>query len=291
MSIQIKPSVTALSLLMSAMVASIPCVAEAQGPTPAYLEVRSVPHGTVRTHAYKSKSLGTDRKVVVYTPPNYETSTNRLPVLYLLHGAGSTETSWTERGKAHVILDNLIADGRLQPLVVVMPFGYAFARAEGAVRGDAAENKQQRQGFQRDLIEDVIPMIDATFRVYGDREHRAIAGLSLGGGQSLAIGLSHTNLFSRVAGFSSAMGAGSNPETGGVNFDEVLADSAHINTQLKLLWVGCGTEDTLFESNLAFAAQLSKHKIEHILRVTGGAHTYAVWQRYLNEVAPMLFQE
>jgi enterochelin esterase-like enzyme len=274
-----------------ALAASIPGLAAAQEPGPAYLEVRSIPHGTVRTVAYKSKSLGTDRKVVVYTPPNYETSTSRLPVLYLLHGAGSTETSWTERGKAHVILDNLIADSRLKPLVVVMPFGYAFARAPGAGRGDAAENKLQRQGFQRDLIEDVIPMIDATFRVYGDREHRAIAGLSLGGGQSLAIGLSHTNLFSRVAGFSSAMGAGSNPETGGVNFDEVLADSAHINRQLKLLWVGCGTEDSLFQSNLAFAAQLSKHKIEHILRVTGGAHTFAVWQRYLNEVAPMLFQE
>jgi enterochelin esterase family protein len=245
----------------------------------------------VRTLAYKSTSLGTDRKVVVYTPPGYETSTDRFPVLYLLHGAGSIETSWTERGQAHVILDNLIADGKLQPLVVVMPFGYAFARAQGAGRGDAAENKQQRQGFQRDLIEDVIPMIDATLRVHSDRDHRAIAGLSLGGGQSLAIGLSHTNLFSRVAAFSAAMGAGSNPETGGVNFDEVLADSAGLNRQLKLLWVGCGTEDSLFESNLAFAAQLSKYKVEHILRVTGGGHNYAVWQRYLHEVAPLLFQE
>ena len=278
-------------LLTSAIVLSFPSAAEAQGPTPVYLEVRPVPHGTVRTHAYKSKSLGTDRKVVVYTPPNYEASADRFPVLYLLHGAGSTETSWTERGKAHVILDNLIADGKLKPLVVVMPFGYAFARTEGAGRGDAAENKQQREGFQRDLIEDVIPMIDATLRVHGDRDHRAIAGLSLGGGQSLAIGLSHTNLFSRVAGFSSAMGAGNNPQTGGVNFDQVLADSASINKQLKLLWVGCGTEDTLFESNLAFAAQLSKHKVEHVLRVTGGGHTFAVWQRYLNEVAPMLFQD
>jgi enterochelin esterase-like enzyme len=281
-------------LLSAAVVAAIPGMAAAQGPRvqgPAYLDVRSVPHGTVRAQAYKSKALGTDRSVVVYTPPGYEESSNRYPVLYLLHGAGSTETSWTERGKAHVILDNLIADGKLEPLVVVMPFGYAFARTAGAGRGDAAENKQQREGFERDLIEDVIPMVDATFRVHGDREHRAIAGLSLGGAQSLAIGISHTNLFSRVAGFSSAMGAGNNPATGGVDFDKVLADSAHINSQLKLLWVGCGTEDSLFESNAAFASLLSKHKIEHIFRVTGGAHTYAVWQRYLNEVAPLLFQE
>ena len=295
---QINPAVSAIFLVMSVVVAAaVPAVANAQAPqspqsqAPAYLAVRPVPHGTVKAHAYKSKSLGTDRKVVVYTPPDYDKSSNRYPVLYLLHGAGSTETSWTDRGKAHVILDNLIADGKLKPLVVVMPFGYAFARAAGAGRGDATENKQQREGFQRDLFEDVIPMVDTMFRVYGDRDHRAIAGLSLGGGQSLAIGLSHTDLFSRVAGFSSAMGAGNNPATGGVDFDKVLADSSHINSQLKLLWVGCGTEDTLFESNMAFADLLSKHKIEHTVRVTGGAHTFAVWQRYLNEVAPLLFQE
>lgn len=284
-----KTQITAVAAVIF-FFASIPGAAPAQTAGPAYLQVRSAPHGTVQTHTYKSKSLGTERKVVVYTPPDYEKSSSRYPVLYLLHGAGSNETSWTERGRAHVILDNLIADGKLKPLVVVMPFGYAFARAPGA-RGDAAENKQQREDFARDLVEDVIPMIDATLRVYRDREHRAIAGLSLGGAQSLAIGLSHTDLFSRIAGFSSAMGAANNPETGGVNFDAVLADSAHINSQLKLLWVGCGTEDTLFESNRDFSALLSKHKIEHIFRVTGGAHTYAVWQRYLNEVAPLFFPE
>jgi enterochelin esterase family protein len=280
--------------LMAAVMAAIPHTAVAQGPLaqgPAYLAVRAVAHGTVRTHAYKSKSLGTERNVVVYTPPGYDTSSDRYPVLYLLHGAGSTETSWTMRGQAHVILDNLIADGKLKPLVVVMPFGYAFARTAAGGRGDAAENKQQRDGFTRDFLEDVIPMVDATFRVYGDRDHRAISGLSLGGAQSLAIGLSHPELFSRIAAFSSAMGAATNLESGGVDFDKALADSAHINKQLKLLWMGCGTEDTLFESNTAFADLLSKHKIEHIFRVTGGAHTFAVWQRYLNEVAPVIFQE
>jgi len=274
-----------------AAAAVISGIASAQESGPAYLKVRSIPHGAVTAHAYKSKALGTDRNAIVYTPPDYEKSSTRYPVLYLLHGAGEIETSWTERGHAHVILDNLIADGKLKPLVVVMPFGYAFARAAAAIRVDAAENKQQREGFTRDLLEDVIPMIDRSFRVYADRDHRAIAGLSLGGAQSLAIGLSHTDLFSRVAGFSSAIGAATNPETGGVNFDTVLADAAHINRQLKLLWIGCGTEDPLFEANTAFADLLSKHKIEHIFRVTGGAHTYAVWQRYLNEVAPMLFQE
>jgi enterochelin esterase family protein len=291
MKIQMNAS-AAISLGVSvAVLAAVPGIAMAQQPGPEYLNVRAIPHGTVRTEPYKSKSLGTDRKLIVYTPPGYDQSANRYPVLYLLHGAGSTETSWTERGKAHVILDNLIADGKLKPLVVVMPFGYAFARAGTAGRGDAAENKQQREGFARDFLEDVIPMIDAKFRVYADRDHRAIAGLSLGGAQSLAIGLSHTDLFSRVAGFSSAMGAATNPEAGGVDFEKVLADSTRINNQLKLLWIGCGTEDTLFESNTAFADLLSRHKVEHIFRVTGGAHTYQVWQRYLNEVAPVLFQE
>src|SRR5215813_13530263 len=138
----------------------------AQSNEPAYLQVRPVSHGTVQTREYQSKSLGTSRKVVIYTPPGYEKSAQRYPVLYLLHGAGSTETSWTERGRANVILDNLIADGKLKPLIVVMPFGYAFARPAGGNSGDAAENKQQREGFTKDFLEDVMPRIDTTFRVY-----------------------------------------------------------------------------------------------------------------------------
>ena len=272
-----------------ATIAVLLAVGAQDAEVPAYLEVRDVPHGTVHEVSYRSTALGTDREVVVYTPPGYEASSDRYPVLYLLHGAGGIQTTWTERGRAHVILDNMIADGALAPLVVVMPFGYAFQRERGAGRGDAAENKGQREGFTRDLLEDVVPLIDSTYRVHADREHRAIAGLSLGGAQSLAIGLSNTDLFSRVAGFSSAMGAASNPETGGVNFDEVLADAAHMNNQLALLWVGCGFEDTLFESNKAFSEQLTEHGIEHIFRATEGAHTFPVWQRYLHEVAPQLF--
>jgi len=264
-----------------------PAAPAAAGP-PAYLQVRPIPHGKVQTLTYMSKALGTERKLVVYTPPGYDTSSLRYPVLYLLHGAGSTETSWTERGQAHVILDNLIADRALAPLVVVMPFGYAFQRAPGQ-RGDAAENKLQRDGFTRDFLGDVIPTVETRLRVQADRDHRAIAGLSLGGAQSLAIGLSHTELFSRVAGFSSAMGAATNPESGGVDFETVLADAPLINGRLALLWVGCGTEDTLFDANRDFSTLLSRHEVEHTFRVTRGAHTFAVWQRYLYEVAPRLF--
>lgn len=281
-----KPCARILALLL--LIAA--GVALAQGPAPAHLQVRSVPHGTLKSHAYKSKALGTDRKMMIYTPPGYETSSTRYPVLYLLHGAGSDETSWTTRGQAHVILDNLIADGKLKPLVVVMPFGFAAVRARGA-RGDAAENKMQREGFTKDFLEDVLPIVDSSYRVYADRDHRAIAGLSLGGAQALALGLTHPELFSRVAAFSPAMGAANNPTTGGVDFAKVLADSAQINGQIRFLWVSCGTEDTLFESVKQFSNQLSQHKIEHTFRVTGGAHDFPVWQRNLYDVAPMLFPE
>src|SRR5262245_37492352 len=178
-------------LAFGAALVSISAAIMAQDAGPAYIQVRSVPHGTVQSVDYKSKALGTDRKLIVYTPPGYERSNNRYPVLYLLHGAGSTEASWTERGRAHVILDNWIADGKLKPMVVVMPFGFAAQRAQGAGRGDAAENKMQREGFAKDFLQDVIPLVDSKYRVYADREHRAIAGLSLGGAQALAIGLTH----------------------------------------------------------------------------------------------------
>jgi len=257
---------------------------------PAFVELRDIPHGTVHEHLYRSESLNTDRQLVVYTPPDYDNASDAYPVLYLLHGAGGNERSWTARGLANVILDNLIAAGALEPLVVVMPFGFASERERGAGRPDAAENRRQREGFNRDLFVDIIPLIESSFRVHADREHRAIAGLSLGGAQALAIGLSNTDLFSRIAAFSPAMGAANNPEFGGVDFDEVLADTETINGRLELLWVGCGIDDTLFDSNRRFSEQLTENGIEHIFRVTQGAHTFEVWQRYLYEVAPMLFK-
>ena len=278
-----------LLLTIACLTAALPMTTLAQD----YIQVRpNIAHGTVQSVAYKSKSLGMDRKMMVYTPPGYEQSTGRYPLLYLLHGSGSDETSWTQRGMAHVILDNLIADGKMKPVVVVMPFGFAAQRAPGAGRGDAAENKMQREGFLKDFLEDVMPFVDSKYRVYTDREHRAIAGLSLGGAQALAIGVTHIDLFSRIAAFSPAMGAANNPATGGIDFETLLAqNAARLNKDVKMLYVSCGTEDTLFASIRDFTGQLSKHKVEHIYRVTGGAHVFPVWQRNLNEVAPLLVPE
>jgi enterochelin esterase-like enzyme len=258
------------------------------GATPMFYDLRPVAHGAVEQRWYQSKSIGSVRRVYVYTPPNYGRSSERLPVLYLFHGAGGDESGWTENGRANRILDNLIADGKLKPLVVVMPYGYAYPPTSPLAEG-ADAMQRQRDGFSRDLIEDLIPFVQANYRVHTDRQHRAIAGLSLGGGQALGIGLSHLDLFSRVAGFSPALGAVTSAQAGGLDFKRLVADSKKVNDRLDLLWVGCGTDDTLFQSNKEFAAMLQASGVKHTFRVSEGAHTWQVWRRYLNEVAPLLF--
>jgi enterochelin esterase family protein len=258
------------------------------GDTPMFYDVRPVAHGAVEQRWYTSKSLKTVRRAFIYTPPDYQKSPARYPVLYLFHGAGGDESGWTENGRANVILDNLIADGKLKPLIVVMPYGYAYAPTSPLAAGTDAM-KRQRSGFASDLIDDLIPFVQSNYRVYTDRDHRSIAGLSLGGAQALGIGLTHLELFSRVAAFSPALGAVTSAQAGGLDFTKVLADSKKVNDQLKLLWVGSGTEDTLFNSIRDFDKTLTDLGIVHKFRTNEGAHTWLVWRRYLNEVTPLLF--
>jgi enterochelin esterase family protein len=254
---------------------------EVPGDGPMFYDTRAVPHGTVQARLYSSKSLDRERRLYVYTPPGYERSTARYPVLYLLHGASGDDSIWTWIGHANLILDNLMADGKLKPLVVVMPDGYAYPPI-----GPVPAGANQRAGFERDLLGDILPFVQTNYRVYADRDHRAIAGLSMGGGQALSIGLGHLDLFSRVAGFSSAL-------VGQNNFTETYAglvgNPRKANDQLKLLWTGCGTDDTLFNANKSFADFLESSNIKHTFRPSEGAHTWQVWRRYLAEVAPLLF--
>jgi enterochelin esterase-like enzyme len=261
---------------------------EVPGDGPAIYDPRAIPHGEIHVRWYTSKSLDTVRRVVIYTPPGYDRSSARYPVLYLLHGAGSDDLSWSESGRVNLILDNLMADGKLKPLVVAMPYGYAYPPGSPLAAGPDAM-KRQRDGFNRDLIEDVIPLVQSSYRVYTDREHRAIAGLSLGGGQALGAGLSHPELFSRVAGFSPALGAVSSAQAGGLDFKALVADSKKVNNEYKLVWVGCGTSDTLFKSVQSFSEMLTASGVKHTFRETDGAHTWLNWRRYLAEVAPQLF--
>lgn len=256
-------------------------VLELRGNQPAFYDSQPVPHGEVRTHWYESRTLGTLRSATVYVPPGYDRdAAARFPVLYLLHGANADETAWTRLGRVHHILDNLLAAGAIQPFLVVMPFGYGVP--PGAPGG--ADNTTQ---FSRDLREDLIPFIESRYRIRALREARALVGLSMGGGQALSIGLNHLDLFSHLGGFSSGLGAaGDFPRT----YAAAIGDAPGVNRQLKLLWVGCGTEDGAMARNREFSAFLGSAGITHTFRESPGAHTWMVWRRYLHEIAPLLFR-
>lgn len=283
----VAPEIYSYALTVNGVTATRGTV-DVPGAAPMFYDQRAVPHGAVQQRWYASKTTGTTRRAYVYTPPDYDRSNDRYPVLYLLHGAGGDESGWTANGRANFILDNLIADGKLKPLVVVMPYGYAYPPTSPLAEGPEAM-KRQRDDFNRDLVDDLIPYIQATYRVHTGREQRAIAGLSLGGGQALGIGLTRQDLFSRVAAFSPAIGAVTSAQAGGLDFTPLLADAKQMNGRMALLWLGCGTDDTLFDSNKEFAARLAAAGVKHTFRVTDGAHTWHVWRRYLNEVAPQLF--
>ncbi len=242
------------------------------GDTPLFYEERDVPHGTVHVHRYPSRSLGSTRGLYVYTPPGYETSTaQRYPVLYLLHGSGDTEDAWTVVGRCNVIADNLLAEGKTKAMVIVMPYGHTPSA------------DRDRLAFEKDLLGDVIPYVEKQYRVKVGRENRAITGLSMGGGQSLRIGLGHPDRFAWVVGFSSSAPSGQER-------DQLLAKPDELNGALKLLWVGCGRQDFLFERNQEFLKGLGSREIKHVTHITEGGHAWPIWRDYLHEVLPLLFQ-
>jgi enterochelin esterase family protein len=257
----------------------IESVLDVPGAGPRFYDVKPVPHGTVSMRYYPSKATGTTRRVFIYTPPNYERSTTgRLPVLYLLHGGDGDETVWTQFGRAHLILDNLIAEKKVAPMIVVMPSAYAYPWHAGA----AAD--KQRADFEKDLTEDLIPFVQNNYRASTDREQRALAGLSMGGGLTLAIGPRHLDLFSRLAVFSA--GGGQNPEQ---SLAAIGKNPKAINDKLKLFWIGVGTEDGAMAGAKRTSDYLNSVGVKHTYKTTPGAHTWIVWRKYLNEVAPQMF--
>jgi enterochelin esterase family protein len=257
--------------------AAIASLLDIPASSPRAFDVRPVAHGKVDIRYYDSKTTKQTRRVHVYTPPNYERTSSRLPVLYLLHGGDGEDSAWTAFGRAHVILDNLIADKVVPPMIVVMPNGYAYGWDSGV-----AADKQQAD-FQKDLIDDLIPFVQANYRASSDRKDRALAGLSRGGGQTLSIGLRHLNLFSRLGVFS----AGSNnPQEA---FKDVAANAKKVDEQLDLLWIGCGTDDFAMPGASRLAEFLTTNGIVHTFRRTGGEHTWIVWRQYLKELAPLLW--
>jgi enterochelin esterase-like enzyme len=297
-----------------------------------------VERGKVETVEYDSKSVGDTRKMRVYLPPGYSKGT-KYPVLYLLHGAGDNEGGWTRTGAADVILDNLLADRKIVPMIVVMPNGSPQGPRPGTVvaaaimkRADVDKNGilsreeflaaaeelckeldtgkldekklaaglnrlipapsppggRQRglgnfvSGFENDLLKDVIPYVESHYPVQADREHRAIAGLSMGGGQALAIGLTHLDLFAYVGGFSSALFG---------NSSSLVSDPAAASKQLRLLWLSCGDQDRLMDASKTFHNSLEEKKVPHLWHVDSGAHTWPVWKNDLYLLAQRLFRD
>lgn len=238
-----------------------------------------IPHGTLEMVEYDSKSVGTRRKMNVYTPPGYSTD-QKYPVLYLLHGIGGDETEWQRFCTPGVILDNLIADGKAVPMIVVMPNGRAQAndRAEGNVFASAPAFEK----FEADLLDSVIPAIESRYSVAADREHRALAGLSMGGGQSLNFGLAHLDTFAWVGGFSSA------PNTRPAA--ELVPDPDAAREKLKLLWLSCGNKDGLIEISQRVHAHLKEHDVPHVWHVDSHGHDPMHWGKALYLFAQQIFK-
>ncbi|MBI1352831.1 MAG: esterase [Acidobacteria bacterium] len=253
------------------------------GNPPALWDLRAVPHGGVTAEWQKSKLLSHDPIVTVYTPPGYRDNPKKAyPVLYLLHGNNDTPVGWTMVGKANLIADNLLAEGKMEPMIIVMPFGHAVPYSS---------SREERAGntalFEKYLLGEVIPMIESRYRVKKDRKSRALAGLSMGGAQSTTIGLAHLDRFSSVAAFSGVAVA----DDLAAKLPQVFDDSKKTNGLLETFWIGCGLQDEgALGRTKAFAALLEQKGIEHELQLQDGVHNYQQWQRNLADLLPLLFR-
>ena len=258
------------------------------GPKSLPWELNDVPHGDLHEHFYESKVAGDHRNFIVYTPPGYDpTARKRYPVLYLLHGYSDDATAWPSVGRANVILDNLIARGQAKPMIVVMPLGYGTMAivSGGWSRLSHSDLWQQNvEKFTKTLLDEVMPQVEKSYRVSNDRKEHAIAGLSMGGAESLTTGLNHLDRFAWVGSFSA----------GGLNTNYASAFpglDSKANVQLRMLWIACGKDDGLLGSNQKFCDWLTAGNIRYTWVESSGAHSFLVWRRYLTEFVPLLFQE
>jgi enterochelin esterase family protein len=257
------------------------------GPASLPWEVNDVPHGVIHRHFYHSAAAGDDRAYFVYTPPNYKPSAGaHYPVLYLLHGFSDDATGWWSVGQANIILDNLIARGHAKPLVVVMPLGYGtleiLYRGGGRAR-DPGLGKRNADQFRASLLDEVLPQVESTYDVSTDREARAIAGLSMGGAESLTVGLNNLDRFAWIGAFSSG-GVGTNFST------EFPALDAKANQSLHALWISCGKDDRLVEPNREFVHWLESKNVHCTWTEVPGVHSWRVWRRNLADFTPLLFR-
>ncbi len=261
---------------------------------PAFYGVQDVPHGAVTVLRYKSKRLGGSRSLYVYTPPGYDArKATKYPVLYLLHGLGDDESGWTNIGRANFIADNLIATGKAKPLIIVMPNGHSSALPIADTPDEWWPLMDSwwpvnTESFQQELLGEIIPAVEGSFRVRTGAAERAIAGLSMGGGEALAIGIGNPERFGWVAGFSSVTSY-AEKSLGAATAAAAVDRDRQPGKARNLLWVGCGRQDGLFTANQKFADALDARHIKHEWHPTEGAHTWPLWRGYLNELLPRLF--
>jgi enterochelin esterase-like enzyme len=268
----------------------VDCILLVPGRESELYEVKDVPHGTLAKVWYESPTLNLTRRMYVYTPPGYESGSGKYPVFYLLHGGGGDEDAWSTLGRTCQILDNLISQGKALPMIVVMPNGNAYqAGTPGEIPAPAGLGSMSREDrmkfsgmFEKSLVADIVPFIEKNYRVSADKDHRAVAGLSMGGGHTFRITVDNPDMFAYVGIFSA----------GARNIDEkVEGQLKDLKAGNKLYWIACGVDDRLaYESSQNLDTVLEKLKFKHTFRESAGGHTWANWRIYLSEIAPLLFK-
>ena len=260
-----------------------------------FMETRDVPRGAVASVTYYSKTLGKFRRMHVYTPPGYDTGTQRYPIFYLLHGAGDSDDSWTSVGRAGFIIDNLIAANKAKPMVIVMQAGHTAPFDFSRPPSGAPRTPNFNDDFVKDFVNDIMPYAETHYRVLRDRHNRAIAGLSMGGAHTLNIAIPHIDEFAYVGVFSSGIfgiaggpaGAAEGPTWEQQHLAEL--DDPSAKKSLKLFWFATGRDDMLLSSSKATVELFKKHGYDPVFQESAGAHTWTNWREYLNEFAPRLF--
>jgi len=267
-------------------------IVQVPGDGPQFYDVKPVPHGVIRIHPYESKTLGVNRTAWIYTPPDYENGKD-YPVLYLYHGAGDIESGWTLIGRLNNIMDNLIAEGKAEPMIIVMPLGHtiqSFWTGPSVVirnTGQTAEENpaQIRPTVENDLLYDLIPLVEREYKVSTKADDRAIGGLSMGGRITMNLGFNNPDMFHSIIIMSSGA---ANAEA---SYPEFFNNAQTINEKLKLFWIAVGENDNLATTNSQRLNELLTAKgIEHIFRITEGRHEWTVWRYHLHEVAQLLFK-
>jgi enterochelin esterase-like enzyme len=262
-----------------------------------FMETKDVPHGAVASVTYYSRSLGRFRRMHVYTPPGYETSSQKYPIFYLLHGAGDSDDSWTSVGRAGFIIDNLIAAKKAKPMVIVMPAGHTGPFSFERPAAGAPRIPDFNDDFVKDFVNDIMPYAETHYRVFRDRQHRAIAGLSMGGAHTLNIAVPHADEFAYVGVFSSGIfgiapvgGQVSAPAAGPTWEQQHASELDSPKKDWKLFWFATGKDDGLLGTTQATVELFQKHGYHAEFHESAGAHTWTNWREYLNQFAPQLFQ-